>query len=175
MALCRQLWHPKHWRRRVLELNASDERGISVVRDKVKHFASLSVGAPPKKGGFFGNKDAKEGEDEEDENDKYPNPPFKIIILDEADTVTTDAQAALRRVIVSPIFARIICLFGMPELTANSILVLAGSAFPHHPIYSHLQLRDAHYRTSRVALRQVSLPSPTSSEYERKAGYNQYS
>lgn len=100
LALCRQLWHPSHWRRRVLELNASDERGISVVRDKIKHFASLSVGGPPKKSAtsFFGQKG--DAEEEEDDYNSYPNPPFKIIILDEADTVTTDAQAALRRIIV---------------------------------------------------------------------------
>jgi DNA polymerase III delta prime subunit len=107
-----------------LELNASDERGISVVRDKIKHFASLSVG-----GGGGGNKPSQkknssffqkakttandessssskmqvDGEDDEKATTtkKYPNPPFKIIILDEADTVTPDAQAALRRIIVS--------------------------------------------------------------------------
>ena len=103
LALCRQLWHPSHWRRRVLELNASDERGISVVRDKIKHFASLSVGGPPKKSAtaFFGGKNDDGGEDDGDDYHTYPNPPFKIIILDEADTVTPDAQAALRRIIVS--------------------------------------------------------------------------
>lgn len=68
----------------------SDERGISVVREKIKSFASLSVG---------GSKQSKLKSDDTEVKTFYPNPPFKIIILDEADTVTPDAQAALRRVI----------------------------------------------------------------------------
>lgn len=109
LALCRTLWHPSQLSRRVLELNASDERGISVVRDKIKHFASLSVGGSvpvaPKKN-FFHKKDDNMEEDNydndsdnEEQEQQYPSPPFKIIILDEADTVTPDAQAALRRII----------------------------------------------------------------------------
>lgn len=101
-------------RRRVLELNASDERGISVVRDKIKHFASLAIGSANAGNGGGGSKKRnfltfkKPGEEKEltkttdadaPKEKKYPNPPFKIIILDEADTVTRDAQAALRRVI----------------------------------------------------------------------------
>lgn len=103
LALCRQLWHPRDWQRRVLELNASDERGIAVVRDKIKHFASLAVGqsAPKKKKNFFGQQEKDDAADTEPDQKKYPNPPFKVIILDEADTVTPDAQAALRRIIVS--------------------------------------------------------------------------
>ena len=55
-----------------LELNASDERGIGMVREKVKKFSR-----------FAGMADA----------------PFKLIILDEADEMTNDAQTALRRII----------------------------------------------------------------------------
>lgn len=107
LALCRTLWHPSQFSRRVLELNASDERGISVVREKIKHFASLAVGTAPSAGAkknFFGKKDGDDDDDDDVEMGEervYPNPPFKIIILDESDTVTPDAQAALRRIIVS--------------------------------------------------------------------------
>jgi replication factor C small subunit len=66
------------WKRDTLELNASDERGIKMVRERVKEFASimkLSLN--------------------QIENER----PFKIIILDEADEMTSEAQTALRRII----------------------------------------------------------------------------
>mgnify|MGYP001555642058 CR=1 FL=1 len=61
------------WREYTLELNASDERGINMVRERVKKFAR------------FAGLDT--------------NIPFKLIILDEADEMTADAQTALRRII----------------------------------------------------------------------------
>jgi len=63
----------EHWKDSTLELNASDERGINMVRDRVKTFSR------------YAGLDSKI--------------PFKIIILDEADEMTADAQTALRRII----------------------------------------------------------------------------
>uniref|UniRef100_A0A673JP31 AAA+ ATPase domain-containing protein n=1 Tax=Sinocyclocheilus rhinocerous TaxID=307959 RepID=A0A673JP31_9TELE len=77
LAAARELYGPELYRQRVLELNASDERGIQVVREKVKRFAQLTAAGT--------------------RLDGKPCPPFKIIILDEADSMTGAAQAALRR------------------------------------------------------------------------------
>ncbi|KAJ3554786.1 hypothetical protein NM688_g2930 [Phlebia brevispora] len=89
LALARQLFGPDNFRSRVLELNASDERGISIVREKIKDFARQTPRAQVV---------ASDGK-------TYPCPPYKIIILDEADSMTQDAQAALRRIMEN--YARI--------------------------------------------------------------------
>ncbi|BDD63594.1 hypothetical protein MPDQ_004248 [Monascus purpureus] len=83
LALAKSLFGPALYRSRILELNASDERGITVVRDKIKNFARTQLSHTT-------------GLDAEYLS-KHPCPPFKIIILDEADSMTQDAQSALRR------------------------------------------------------------------------------
>jgi replication factor C subunit 3/5 len=60
----------------MLVINASEERGIQIIRDKVKNFSSTK--------GIFMEKNS---------------PVFKIVVLDEADSMTSDAQAMLRSVI----------------------------------------------------------------------------
>jgi replication factor C subunit 2/4 len=75
LALAKELFGQKNYTKRIIELNASDERGINVVRDKIKMYAKQAV-----------------------KNDNNVSP-WKIIILDEADTMTTDSQFALRRII----------------------------------------------------------------------------
>jgi len=69
LIIVRQLFG-ESWRENFLELNASDERGIDVVRQKVKDFARTRA---------------------------LGDVPFKVIFLDEADALTREAQQALRR------------------------------------------------------------------------------
>ena len=104
----------EYWRDYTLELNASDERGINMVRERVKKFSR------------FAGLDTKI--------------PFKIIILDEADEMTSDAQTALRRIIedtakicrfiliannlskiISPIQSRCV-IFKFTRITDNDII-----------------------------------------------------
>ena len=74
VALCiaRELFG-QNWKTFTLELNASDERGIDTVRDRIKDFSRYS------RAGFG-------------------NVPFALIILDESDQMTGPAQTALRRI-----------------------------------------------------------------------------
>ena len=74
LALSKELFGEKFYYDRVIELNASDERGINVIRDKIKTYAKKAI----------------------QPNDNIP--PWKIIILDEADNMTSDSQFALRRI-----------------------------------------------------------------------------
>lgn len=72
LACARKLYEPQQFGQMVLELNASDDRGIDIVRGQILNFASS--------------------------RGMYATSKFKLVILDEADQMTSDAQSALRRI-----------------------------------------------------------------------------
>jgi len=73
LAMINELFTPAQISDCVLELNASDDRGINIVRENIKSFSKRSLGVS-----------------------ESSSLKFKIIILDEIDSMTKDAQAALR-------------------------------------------------------------------------------
>ncbi|KDN69120.1 putative replication factor C [Colletotrichum sublineola] len=87
LALARRIYGAENMRQMVLELNASDDRGIDVVREQIKTFAStkqiFTLGPSAKSGGGGGGGSMAS---------------YKLIILDEADAMTNTAQMALRRI-----------------------------------------------------------------------------
>ena len=119
MALCiSQEILGDRWKDYTLELNASDERGINMVRERVKKFSRFA------------------GLDTEI--------PFKIIILDEADEMTSDAQTALRRIIEDTAkFCRFILIANNISKIINPIqsrcAVFKFSQIDEKEIISHLK------------------------------------
>ena len=109
-AMANELFEPNVIRDRVIELNASDERGIGIVRNKIISFAKTAIGS---------------------KDPNYPCPDFKLVILDEADAMTSEAQAALRRVVEK-----------MSKI--NKILF-------------HLQLCWSNYRTNSVQMYEIKI------------------
>jgi len=108
----------EHWNGNTLELNASDERGINMVRERVKTFSRFA------------------GLDTEI--------PFKIIILDEADEMTADAQTALRRIIEDTAkFCRFILIANNISKIIQPIqsrcAVFKFSTIPEKDVISHLR------------------------------------
>lgn len=77
---CAKELYGEYYEFMVMELNASDDRGIEIVRNKIKQFVSS-------KSVFFGK------------NVNERNDIFKLVILDETDAMTADAQAILRKVV----------------------------------------------------------------------------
>jgi len=91
ISACARDLYGKYYPFMVMELNASDDRGIEVVRTRIKQFVSA-------KNTFYGlNK-----------NDRKDI--FKLVILDETDAMTTDAQAILRKVVEKYTFGTRFCL-----------------------------------------------------------------
>lgn len=70
LAIAKRLYGPKNYKNMTLELNASDDRGINVVREQIKSFCSTQ---------------------------QLMSKGIKLVILDECDSMTSAAQFALRR------------------------------------------------------------------------------
>jgi len=112
-------FYGKNWNKCFMEINASDDRGIDTVRDKIKGYARASI----------------------------LDFPFKIIFLDEADSITPPAQNALRRVI---------------EMNSDECRFILSCNYPHkiiEPIIDRcvvFRFRSLHHTEINVMLKKIA-------------------
>jgi replication factor C subunit 3/5 len=139
----------------VLELNASDDRGIDVVREQIKTFAST-------KQIFTMNQAAASS-----------IPTYKLIILDEADAMTSAAQMALRRIMekytantrfciianythkLSPALLSRCTRFRFSPLKERDIRVLVDKVITEENVQINSQATDALVRLSKGDMRRA--------------------
>jgi len=136
----------ENWKQNFLELNASDERGIDIIRHKVKDFARTKA---------------------------LGDVPFKVIFLDESDALTKEAQQALRRTmenytmtcrfilsnnysskIIDPIQSRC-TLFRFKPLAKEDIFALIGKIAKHEGIEIEDKAKEALYSISEGDCRRI--------------------
>jgi replication factor C subunit 3/5 len=106
IALAKEIYGPKY-KNMVLELNASDDRGIDVVRNQIKDFASTM---------------------------QIFSKGFKLIILDEADAMTSVAQNSLRRIIEKYTKNTRFCILANYSHKLNPALISRCTRFRFQPI-----------------------------------------
>ena len=145
LVICKQLFKDL-WRQNLLELNASDERGIDIIRNKVKDFARTKA---------------------------LGDAPFKIIYLDECDALTKEAQQALRRTmenytetcrfilsanysskIIDPIQSRC-TLFRFKLLDKKDIFLIVDKIAKEEKLRINEKAREALYEISEGDCRRV--------------------
>lgn len=113
IALAKEIYGP-NYKNMVLELNASDDRGIDVVRNQIKNFASTM---------------------------QIFSKGFKLIILDEADAMTSVAQNSLRRIIEKYTKNTRFCILANYSHKLNPALISRCTRFRFNPI-SELAIQE---------------------------------
>lgn len=156
LALARRIYGAKNIRQMVLELNASDDRGIDVVREQIKTFASTKQ--------IFANTALAS---------ISSIASYKLIILDEADAMTSTAQMALRRIMekytantrfciianythkLSPALLSRCTRFRFSPLKEADIRVLVDKVILEENVQIHPQATDALVKLSKGDMRRA--------------------
>jgi replication factor C subunit 3/5 len=122
---CAKKMYGSNYKNMILELNGSDDRGINVVREQIKDFSVSKQ--------FIGN------------FSNNPQNNIKLVILDEADSMTYDAQFALRRVIENYTYNTRFCLICNYGTKIIDALKSRCVIFRFSPIPTNIHLEKLKY------------------------------